>query len=286
MYHRHLQIKASRAALCRAKGILQFVSSSHTLSTRMINASGMTIHWQTASSQPPDVLCLHGFSSSFRRNWYGAGWVSRLTDSGHGPFGPDLRGHGNSEKSHSHVDFHPLVHMGDINAGLDELTPDPVHVVGFSMGAAIALQFGMLYPERCKSLTLIAVGDKIIDTIPPPMEPSWIADALSTHHPDKIPSDIGRTFRQFAERGNNDLLALSAMMRTGGWPGRVVDDRPVNVPMRLIFAEKDTFMPTHEKLLQHFPAARHCIIPGTSHLDLALSQEAMKVTASFIDEHA
>ena len=54
--------------------------------------------------------------------------------------------------------------MEDLLAGLSVLDADRVHVVGFSMGAAVALQFAMLHPEKCKSLTLIGVGDKIIDT--------------------------------------------------------------------------------------------------------------------------
>jgi pimeloyl-ACP methyl ester carboxylesterase len=172
--------------------------------------------------------------------------------------------------------------MDDLLAGLNVFDAGRVHVVGFSMGAAIALQFAMLYPEKCKSLTLIGVGDKIIDTYPPPMEPMWIADALSTSRPDLISSSIGRTFRAFAERGQNDLDALAAMMRTGGWPGRIVEHRPLTVPTQLILAERDAFMPTSSHLIDTITPRKVTVIEGTDHLSLALSPHAISCTLEFI----
>jgi len=198
------------------------------------------------------------------------------------PCGPDLRGHGQSDKPHIHGAYFPLVHMDDLDAGLTELGADRVHVIGFSMGAAVALQYAMLHPEKCKSLTLIGVGDKIIDVYPPPMEPMWIADALSTSRPDLISSAIGRTFRAFAERGQNDLEALAAMMRTGGWPGRIVDRRPLMVPTQLILAEHDAFMPSSNHLIEAISPNKTVVVHGTDHLSLALSSQAIASTLEFI----
>jgi pimeloyl-ACP methyl ester carboxylesterase len=260
------------------------VSDTIKLTSTFVNSDGLSIHWQQAGCDVPDTLCIHGFSSSFRRNWYGAGWVRALLNAGHSPCGPDLRGHGQSDKPHIHGAYHPLVHISDIDAGLTQLSSDRVHVIGFSMGAAVALQYAMLNPERCKSLTLIGVGDKIIDTYPPPMEPMWIADALSTSRPDLISSAVGRTFRAFAERGQNDLEALAAMMRTGGWPGRIVERHPVIVPTQLILAERDAFMPTNSHLIEAISPTKTVVIQGTDHLSLALSPQAIASTLEFIGE--
>lgn len=258
------------------------MSDSTKLTAQFVDSSGLSIHWQHAGTIPPDTLCIHGFSSSFRRNWYGAGWVRALTDAGYSPCGPDLRGHGQSDKPHIHGAYYPLVHIDDIQAGLEALSTDRMHVIGFSMGAAIALQFAMLFPQRCKSLTLIGVGDKVIETYPPPMEPMWIADALSTSRTDLISSGIGRTFRAFAERGQNDLEALAAMMRTGGWPGRVVERRALTVPTQVILAESDTFMPSSNRLIDAICPKKVSIITGTDHLSLAVSPETIRVTLDFL----
>jgi len=172
--------------------------------------------------------------------------------------------------------------MDDLATGLAQFDVTRAHVIGFSMGAAIALQFAMLHPEKCKSLTLIGVGDKIIDTYPPPMEPMWIADALSTSRPDLISSSVGRTFRAFAERGQNDLDALAAMMRTGGWPGRIVENRALTVPTQLILAERDAFMPTSSHLINAIKPQAVNVIEGTDHLSLALSPQAISCTLEFI----
>ena len=258
------------------------MSDSIKLTSSFVNSDGISIHWQQAGNTPPDTMCIHGFSSSFRRNWYGAGWVRALVDAGYAPFGPDLRGHGQSDKPHVHGAYFPLVHINDIECGLTELDAGQVNVIGFSMGAAVALQYAMLHPEKCKSLTLIGVGDKVIDTYPPPMEPMWIADALSTSRPDLISSAIGRTFRAFAERGQNDLEALAAMMRTGGWPGRIVERRPLTVPTQLILAERDAFMPTSTHLIDAISPTQVTIIDGTDHLSLALAPKAIACTLAFI----
>lgn len=258
------------------------MSDSIKLTSTYVNSGGVSIHWQQAGASTPDTLCVHGFSSSFRRNWFGAGWVRALVDAGYSPFGPDLRGHGQSDKPHLHGAYHPLTHIDDLCAGLADFSTHRVHVIGFSMGAAVALQFAMLHPHRCKSLTLIGVGDKVIDTSPPPMEPMWIADALSTSRPDLISSAIGRTFRAFAERGQNDLDALAAMMRTGGWPGRIVDRQPLTVPTQLILAERDAFMPTSGHLVETIHPSLVSVIEGTDHLSLALAPKAIALTVDFI----
>lgn len=258
------------------------MSDAIKLTSTLIDSNGLSIHWQQAGNTPPDTLCIHGFSSSFRRNWLGAGWVRSLLDAGFSPFGPDLRGHGQSDKPHVHGAYYPLVHIADISTGITHFQADRVHVIGFSMGAAVALQFAMLHPQLCKSLTLIGVGDKIIDVNPPPMEPMWIADALSTSRPDLISSAIGRTFRTFAERGQNDLDALAAMMRTGGWPGRIVDNRPLLVPTQLILAERDTFMPTAHHLIDSISPIKTTVVSGTDHLSLALSKDAISTTVQFL----
>lgn len=114
------------------------------------------------------------------------------------------------------------------------------------------------------------------------MEPMWIADALSTSRPDLISSGIGRTFRAFAERGQNDLDALAAMMRTGGWPGRIVDRQPLTVPTQLILAERDAFMPTSGHLVETIHPSLVSIIEGTDHLSLALAPKAIALTVDFI----
>jgi pimeloyl-ACP methyl ester carboxylesterase len=61
------------------------------------NSSFIKIYYEVHGKGMPVVL-LHGFSSSFVRNWLHLGWVDLLTAQGYQVIGLDLRGHGKSDK--------------------------------------------------------------------------------------------------------------------------------------------------------------------------------------------
>jgi 3-oxoadipate enol-lactonase len=65
----------------------------------------------------------------------------------------DVRGHGQSEKAKPPYSV-PLF-AKDLAELLDELGIEKAHIVGVSMGGWIAFQFGLDYPERTLSLTVI-----------------------------------------------------------------------------------------------------------------------------------
>ena len=115
------------------------------------------------------------------------------------------------------------------------------------------------------------------------MLPSIIAQALETESPERIESPVGRQFRSFAAKTNNDLNALAAMMRGPGWPGRVDELRPLTVPTRVILAEHDTLMPEVEHLQATLPDAEFITVPSTDHLSLVLSPEFKRLTLEFLD---
>ncbi len=67
----------------------------------------------------------------------------------------DCRGHGDSDKPHE-ADAYGLEMVEDIARLLDHLETEEAHLVGYSMGAEIAIKFGTLYPDRV--LSLVAGG--------------------------------------------------------------------------------------------------------------------------------
>ncbi|GGF43389.1 alpha/beta fold hydrolase [Williamsia phyllosphaerae] len=97
------------------------------------------------------ILVVHGVSSQ-RMLW---GWLREqaphLT-----LVAPDLRGRGDS------VDVTGPSSLGrhaqDLDAVLDALGLDAVHVCGMSMGAFVSVEFAARYPSRVKSLVLVDGG--------------------------------------------------------------------------------------------------------------------------------
>lgn len=247
-----------------------------------VENEGATIHYEVHGAGEPPVILLHGFSSSFRRNWHGVGWTQAFVEAGRRVIGPDLRGHGRSSKFHTYDAYWPAKLCRDILAVQEATGATPADFLGFSMGGGLALQFAMLYPERVRRLVLAGIGDKVLRTKSIPMLPSTIAQALEAESVESIESPIGKQFRSFAAKTNNDLKALAALMRGPGWPGRVDEPRALVVPTRVILAETDTFMPETDRLREALPEAEFVTVPGTDHLSLALSGEFKRLALEFL----
>jgi pimeloyl-ACP methyl ester carboxylesterase len=104
--------------------------------------------WRRAGA--PRVLCLHGWldnAASFLP------LAARLT--GCDLVALDLPGHGHSDHRHPSARYHFVDYLFDVDAVLDALGWDTGHLVGHSLGAAIAAVFTAGAPERVGSLTLL-----------------------------------------------------------------------------------------------------------------------------------
>ena len=66
---------------------------------------------------------------------------------------PDLRGHGRSDKPPGPYTVHQMAE--DIAGFLRALGTDSAHIVGFSLGGAVAQALAVRHPERVRSLVLV-----------------------------------------------------------------------------------------------------------------------------------
>jgi pimeloyl-ACP methyl ester carboxylesterase len=107
------------------------------------------------TGQGPPVLLLHGFTMSARM-WTDNGTVAALKHR-YRLLLPDLVGHGASGKPHDPSSY-GRAYLRDIDALLArEAAPKPA-VVGFSMGAELALAWAVAYPNRIRALFLMGSG--------------------------------------------------------------------------------------------------------------------------------
>ena len=116
------------------------------LDTRQGRLAGLT--WRRADG--PRVLALHGWLDN------AASFV---------PLAPllpaldlvalDLPGHGHSTHRHSTARYHFVDYLFDVDAALDALGWADCHLLGHSMGAAIAALYAAGAPERVRSLVLL-----------------------------------------------------------------------------------------------------------------------------------
>ena len=98
---------------------------------------------------PPAIL-LHGFGGDLN-NWL---FNHGVLASERAVYALDLPGHGGSSKDASTGSLDGLT--GALNAFMDAIGEPRAHLVGHSMGGAVALDFALTHPERVASLVLIA----------------------------------------------------------------------------------------------------------------------------------
>ena len=116
------------------------------LKTTLGRLAGLS--WRNAEA--PRVLCLHGWLDN------AASFV---------PLAPqlaplnlvalDLPGHGHSEHRHSTTRYHFIDYVFNVEAALDALGWDDCHLLGHSLGAAIAAAYAAGVPDRVRSLTML-----------------------------------------------------------------------------------------------------------------------------------
>jgi 3-oxoadipate enol-lactonase len=114
---------------------------------------GTRIHYRvTGRRGSPPVLFIQGLGAD-KHGWnfqrLGLAWAIQA-------IALDNRGSGRSDKPHGAYSLEQMA--DDAIAVLDDAGFDTVHVVGASMGGAIAQLIALRYPERVRSLTLVCTS--------------------------------------------------------------------------------------------------------------------------------
>jgi pimeloyl-ACP methyl ester carboxylesterase len=247
----------------------------------VLDREGLSIRFETWGAGAPIVL-LHGFTSSIEQNWLERRWVESLTAAEHQVIALDLRGHGLSSKLHSPEQYETTLLASDVVRVLDELEIKRSDLFGFSMGAGVALQLAMDTPGRIRRLVVCGIGDAAIRGLHDPGEIDEITAALGADDPALV-SRLGQRIRAAAERGGNDLEALAALTRRGGWPGDLIDPRPVHLPALLGVSGRDEYMRGTARLLELLPHAEVVALPDASHTMILTDDRFRQAVLRFLN---
>ncbi|WP_426228348.1 alpha/beta hydrolase [Pseudarthrobacter sp. DSP2-3-2b1] len=129
-------------------------ASNATYRTAGVEVRGGTLHtavWGPEDPDAPTILAVHGVTASHKAWHYLAEALPDVRI-----IAPDLRGRGRSNGLPA--PYGMPTHAQDLAAVLARFTPEPVVVVGHSMGAFAALVLANLFPERVRSLVLVDGG--------------------------------------------------------------------------------------------------------------------------------
>lgn len=244
--------------------------------SRVASFDGLEIAYDLEGDGPP-VLLLHGFASDAYINWIRSGVSQALVGAGFRAIMPDHRGHGGSGKSHDPDAYGDDAMMRDAFAVLDDVGVDRCHVVGYSMGAFVALRIAV-DGTRLRSAVLGGVGG---NTLRMPEDRSHIVDALEAEDKSQIADPIGRSFRDFADLTRADRKALAAIQRA---PRQRFDglDR-IAVPVLVVAGDNDPLAGPPDELADKIPGAKAAVVGG-AHLNVPNNPQFHAAVVGFVRE--
>lgn len=248
------------------------------METTFITVNGLRMH--VVMDGPKDgepIVFLHGFPDF----WYG--WHHQIpffAAKGYRVIVPDQRGYNLSEKPKRVEEYRISVLATDVNALIEALGYETVHLVGHDWGGAVAWWVATMFPQRLKTLNILNVpyptimAKKLRGGSLPQLARSWYMFFFQIPWLPETLSGIGRfegfadTIRRSANPGSftDDDLKLyreawaqpGAMTGMINWyrallsnPGEAQAARPRNAvkgrfkiptPTQILWGEKDLFL--------------------------------------------
>jgi pimeloyl-ACP methyl ester carboxylesterase len=205
--------------------------------------------------QAEPVVLVHGFASSFHRNWREPGWVDLLEEGGRSVIGVDLLGHGDAPKPHDPEAY------ADLEGGVEAVLPPDGQVdgLGFSLGARVLLTLASRIPQRFGRIVVGGVGENLFredttDAVARAMEGGPLPD-----HPE------AQAFARFAQNSDNDPAALAAVLRRPTPPLTADMLAKVTCPVLVVLGDRDFAGPA-DPLVDALPDATLKVLKNVDHL--------------------
>lgn len=173
--------------------------------------------WGEPTAGSPPVVLAHGFIADTFLNWVPCGVVAALVARGRSVVGVDARGHGRSDKPYDPAVYGEERMSRDLRAVVAALGTETYDLVGYSMGAVIALVTAAA-DRRVRRLVVGGVGSAVVElggVDRRVLDRSLLAEALEAPDATAVTADPGVLgFVRFAEAVGGDRRAYAAQARS------------------------------------------------------------------------
>lgn len=235
----------------------------------------------------PPILLLHGFGSSSEQNWVRTGWVRHLNDSGRTVILVDLPAHGNSAVPDDADAYTPSRMRADIlqalfTAGVLPLGGDDptrgVDILGYSLGARLAWEFGATQPELVRRMVLggPGAGDPLA-TFDLDSAERYLAGGPAVDDP--ATADLLRMARSLPSNSMPALLAMVSAIKTEPFDPRTAAP---TMPVLLVAGDQDPYADDVEELAAYASSAELLSLPGRTHTDAVTSRSFKDAARTFL----
>ncbi|MGY1607015.1 MULTISPECIES: alpha/beta fold hydrolase [unclassified Geodermatophilus] len=252
---------------------------------RVPGADGVAVavhRWGEPGGLPP-VYLQHGFVADTRLNWVGTGTVAVLLAAGREVVGVDARGHGRSDKPHDPTAYGEPRMADDLRRVADALGHDAFDLVGYSMGATVAMLVAVA-DRRVRRLVVGGAGAAFVERGGAERRAGLMAAlAAALEAADVADVRDPRTvlFRRMADAMDADRRALAAHARAVHATG--ADLAAITAATLVLAGDADPLAARPETLAAAIPGARLRIVPG-DHTTVLRTPAFAAAIAGFLGE--
>lgn len=227
------------------------------------------------------IVLVHGFASNRHEMWRRLGWHGAFERKGYRMIALDCRGHGESAKAHESLAYSGEAMVSDVLGLMDHLGVANAELMGYSMGARIALSTALTQPERFSHLVLGGMGARLFEAAP---AGNPMAEAMEADDPESIAEPLLRSFRHFADEQGEDRLSLAALSRANIRFDDASACVNLRMPVLVVAGARDALAGDPEILARAFPNGRALTLPGCDHFSAIPHAMFKAAVFDFLDD--
>jgi pimeloyl-ACP methyl ester carboxylesterase len=244
------------------------------------DVNGLHMYYEVHGDGTPLVL-LHGGILTIDLNF--ATLIPTLAAS-HQVIGVELQGHGRTADIDRVIT--PAALAADVVALLDQLGIERAHVLGHSMGGAVAMELAVNHPDRVRSVVPISVTVRPDGMHEDLSDPSKFATStrLPTQQDFAEMKDAYARLSPHPEHFDEFMATMSSSAHDlEGWSDEQLAG--ITAPILLMLGDHDFTTVEHAALmLQLIPGAQLAVLPGTTHMDITRRADLLlPMLARFLD---
>lgn len=244
------------------------------------DVNGLHLYYEVSGEGSPLVL-LHGGMLTIDLNF--ATLIPEL-EKRHTVIGVELQGHGRTADIDRPMTFPAFA--SDVVALLDQLGIDKAHVLGHSVGAGVALELAVSYPDRVRSIVPVSGSVDPSGSHPDLQDPS----KFETSELMPTQEDFVAMQEAWAKLSPHPDKFNEVMMKTGNttaaWSGWTDEQLAgITAPTLIVLGDRDFTVVEHgAEMLAKIPGSQLAVLPGTTHMQATRRADLLlPMLAAFLD---
>jgi pimeloyl-ACP methyl ester carboxylesterase len=236
------------------------------------DVNGLHMYFEVYGDQGEPLVLLHGGMLTIELSF---GMLIPTLAQRHRVIGVELQGHGRTGDVDRPIT--PANSAGDVVALLDHLGIDRAHVLGHSMGGAVAIELAVHHPDRVRSVVPCSVSVRPDGMHEDFLDPVRMASSTRMPTPQDM-ADMQAAYQRLSphpEHFEDFLAALSASdADLVGWSDEQLAG--ITAPVLIVQGDHDFTTVEHAGLmLELIPGSQLAVLPGTTHMQVTRRAELL-----------